>query len=132
MYQLFSRPFGHGHLPELRYVALALLVGVGWLLLRRLPDGFPARPAVRPTLALSLAWLLVWPYQRPWYDAMALCLLALYPPSRLDWPILARLGTVSLCYLPGMPRMLPAGLPPVLHEAQIVAVPLIRLATLPR
>jgi len=130
LYQLFSRPFGLASLPALTLVTLPLLVGVGWLLLRRLPDGFPARPAVRPTLALSLAWLLVWPYQRPWYDAMALCLLALYPPSRLDWPILARLGTVSLCYLPGMPRMLPAGLPPVLHEAQIVAVPLIRLATL--
>ena len=131
LYQLFSRPFGLASLPALALVTLPLLVGVGWLLLRRLPDGFPARPAVQPTLALSLAWLLVWPYQRPWYDAMALCLLALYPPSRLDWPILARLAAVTMYSMPGMPGMPPAGWPAVFqHAEQILLVPLVRFTCL--
>ncbi|MFI5083017.1 MAG: hypothetical protein ACHQCE_18250, partial [Streptosporangiales bacterium] len=91
-YQLFSRPFGLIRPPDLLLVAAVLLVVTGWLLLRRLPDGAPGWPAIRPALALSLAWLLVWPYQRPWYDAMVFCLLALFPASRLDWPVLARLG----------------------------------------
>ena len=95
LYELFSRQFGLAHLPGLTLMVVPLLAAVGWLLLRRLPDGFPARPAVRPAFALSLAWLLVWPYQRPWYDAMAFCLLALYPASRLDWPMLTRLAVVT-------------------------------------
>jgi hypothetical protein len=105
LYQLLARPFNRGHLPDLMLVVVPLLVMAIWLLLRRLPPGFPGSPAVRPALGLSLAWLLVWPYQRPWYDAMAFCLLALYPASRLDWPLLARLAAVTIYSLPGMPGM---------------------------
>jgi hypothetical protein len=111
-------------------VAAALLVATGWLLLRRLPDGAPGWPAIRPALALSLAWLLVWPYQRPWYDAMVFCLLALFPASRLDWPVLARLGAGTLYSIPGMPGPLPAVFFGLLPVEQRLLVPLIRLAAL--
>jgi hypothetical protein len=97
---------------------------------RRLPDGLPGWPAVRPVLALSLAWLLVWPYQRPWYDAMVFCLLARFPASLLDWPVLARLAAGTLYSMPGMPGMLPAVFFGVLPAEQRWVVPLTRLAAL--
>jgi hypothetical protein len=34
---------------------------------------------------------------------MAMCLLAIYPATRLDWPVLARLAAVTFYSLPGMP-----------------------------
>ena len=129
-YQLFSRPFGLIRPPDLLLVAAVLLVVTGWLLLRRLPGGPPGWPAIRPALALSLAWLLVWPYQRPWYDAMVFCLLALFPASRLDWPVLARLGAGTLYSIPGMPGPLPAMFFGLLPVEQRLLVPLVRLAAL--
>jgi hypothetical protein len=129
-YQLFSRPFGLIRPPDLLLVAAVLLVVTGWLLLRRLPGGPPGWPAIRPALALSLAWLLVWPYQRPWYDAMVFCLLALFPASRLDWPVLARLGAGTLYSIPGMPGPLPAMFLGLLPVEQRLLVPLVRLAAL--
>jgi hypothetical protein len=130
LYQLFYRPFGLTSLSWLIFVVVPLLVAVAALLLRRLPDGFPARPAVRPALALSLAWLLVWPYQRPWYDAMALCLLALYPATRLDWPVLVRLAAVTVYTMPGMPGRLAASLAWLARPEQILFVPVARLGAL--
>jgi hypothetical protein len=76
-------------------------------MLWRLPDGVPDLPAVRPALAVVLAWLFVWPYQLPWYDAIAFCLIALYPASRLDWLVLARLTAATFALMPGN-----AGFPP--------------------
>ena len=52
-----------------------------------------------PALALSLAWLFVTAYQRPWYDVMALSLLALYSASRLDWVVLIRLLAGATVYV---------------------------------
>lgn len=131
LYQLFSRPFGLSTLPGLTLIAAPVLVAVTWLLLRRLPEGFAARPAVRPAFALSLAWLLVWPYQRPWYDAMVFCLLALYPASRLDWPLLGRLAAVTVYSMPGMPgRPHLAWLAAMTRADQVLMVPLARFAAL--
>jgi hypothetical protein len=130
LYQLFSRPFGLARPPDLILLVVPLLVAVGWLLLRRLPDGAAGWPAVRPALALSLAWLLVWPYQRPWYDAMVFCLLAVFPASRLDWPVLARLAAGTLNSLPGRPGPLPAVFGGFLPVEQRLVVPVIRLAAL--
>ena len=76
------------------------------LLLRRMPAGDLLRPAM-PALALSVAWLLVWPYTLPWYDAMIICVLVLYPASRLDWLILARLGAATIANMPGDPSGVP-------------------------
>ena len=71
------------------------------LMLWRLPDGVPALPAVQPALAISLAWLFIWPYELPWYDSMAFCLIALYPASRLDWLVLLRLTAATFALMPG-------------------------------
>ncbi|MGH3155954.1 MAG: polyprenol phosphomannose-dependent alpha 1,6 mannosyltransferase MptB [Streptosporangiaceae bacterium] len=69
------------------YVLAAVLAA---LLLWRLPHGYDRLPAVRPALALMLAWLLVWPMQRPWYDAIAFALLAIFPATKLDWLMIIR------------------------------------------
>ena len=39
--------------------------------------------------------------RQPWYDAAALCLLALYPASRLDWLVLIRLTATTFAFMPG-------------------------------
>jgi hypothetical protein len=85
-------------------VAVLLFVVVAVLLLWRLPPGDPLRPAIRPAVAVSFAFLLVWPYQLPWYDAMILCVLALYPASRIDWLVLARLAVATMANTPGDPN----------------------------
>jgi hypothetical protein len=48
-----------------------------------------------------LAWLLVWPLQRPWYDAIAFCLLAVVPASRLDWLMLVRAVPAAMAVATG-------------------------------
>jgi hypothetical protein len=82
-------------------VSVVLTVALAALLWWRLPApaGFGDLPAIRPALALSLAWLLAYPFQRPWYDVMAICLIALYPLSRLDWVILIRLLFPTTVYI---------------------------------
>jgi hypothetical protein len=82
-------------------ISIALTAGFAALLWWRLPvpAGFEDLPAIRPALALSLAWLFVYPFQRPWYDVMVICLLALYPLSRLDWVVLVRLLGASSVYI---------------------------------
>ncbi|MGD0068467.1 MAG: polyprenol phosphomannose-dependent alpha 1,6 mannosyltransferase MptB [Streptosporangiaceae bacterium] len=104
-YQLIYRPFGYvasaTSAPAGLTVAAALVVvGLAALTLWRLPapEGFAGLPAVRPALALSLAWLFAWPFQRPWYDVMVICLLALYPASRLDGVVLVRLLAGTTVY----------------------------------
>jgi hypothetical protein len=96
--------FWHLHLP-LHYAvptAAVLLVPVCWFALRRLPEGFGGRPAVRAALAISLAWLLVWPHQYAWYSIMAVCVLVLFPASRLDWLALAWLSALTIADMPGL------------------------------
>jgi hypothetical protein len=88
-------------LPHLLLLGGLAFAAVAVLMLWRLPDGVPALPAVHPALAISIAWLFVWPYQFPWYDAMAVCLLALYPASRLDWLVMVRLTVATFSFLPG-------------------------------
>jgi len=131
IYQLFSHPFGASIPAHLMLIVVPLFVAVAALLAARLPDGDPSRPAVRTALALSVAWLLVWPVQFPWYDAIAMCLLALYPPSRLDWPVLARQVAGTLFYMPGLVIGMRTGWPGVFTQTERYAfVPVIRLAAL--
>jgi hypothetical protein len=80
-------------------VAAVLLAA---LLLWRLPDGPPGLPAIRPSLALSMAWLVTSPQQRPWFDAMIFSLLAVMPATRLDWIALGRAVVGGLAELPGV------------------------------
>lgn len=104
IYQLFSTQ--HGFVDRnLLVISLTAVVVLVVLALWRLPRAALGRsvpyPAVRPALALSLAWLFVWPYQLPWYDVMAVCLLIFYPASRLDWLVLTRLAAATLALIPG-------------------------------
>ena len=96
--------------PYLGEVAVAALVALVLLLLWRLPAADPLRPALRPALALSVGWLVIWPYQLPWYDAMAICLLVLYPASALDWLVVTRLAVATLANMPGNPGKAPGHL----------------------
>jgi hypothetical protein len=89
--------------PLTLFIALAALAIVAVAMLRRLPDAVPALPAIQPALALSLAWLFIWPYEYPWYDAMIICLLAVYPASRLDWLVIVRLAGATIALMPGNP-----------------------------
>ncbi len=88
---------------HLALVAVVLVVASAVLALWRLPEGAWARPAIRPALALSAAWLFFWPYQFPWYDVMIICVLVLYPASRLDWLVLGRLAAGTIANVPGNP-----------------------------
>ena len=105
MYQLVWRPvLGYTHFgvssvpPHLVLVSYLLFAAVVLLALARFPDLAPGRPAVAPALALSLAWLFVTGFQRPWYDVMAVALLALYSASWLDWVVLVRLLAAATVY----------------------------------
>ena len=95
----------HGWHHDFGMIATVLVVAVAVLALRRLPPGAAARPAVRPAVALCAAWLFLWPYQLPWYDAMIICVLVLYPASRLDWLVLARLTAGTISNMPGNPYL---------------------------
>jgi hypothetical protein len=105
MYQLFWRPVLHytqfsasSTPPHLQQFAYLLFAAVAVLAVARMPDRVPAMPAVTPALALSLAWLFVTAFQRPWYDVMAISLLALYAASWLDWVVLVRLLAGATVY----------------------------------
>jgi len=105
MYQLLWRPvFGYTQFSastvplHLEQVAYLLFAAVALLALLRFPDRVPGLPAVAPALALSLAWLFVTAFQRPWYDVMAVSLLALYSTSKLDLVILIRLLAGATVY----------------------------------
>jgi hypothetical protein len=101
-WRLFYPPFGYNTEPrglEL-FAALGFLVMAG-LLAWRLPAGPPRLPAIRPAVVLMAAWLLIWPLQRPWYDAIAFCLLAVFPASRLDWLMLVRAVPAAMAVATG-------------------------------
>jgi hypothetical protein len=99
MYQLFWRPVlgwnkgfsANSVPPHLVLVSYILFAAVAVLAMLRLPDRAPEFPALAPALGLSLAWLFITPFQRPWYDVMAISLLAVYTVSLLDWVVLIRL-----------------------------------------
>jgi len=119
----------HWRSGHLAVVAAVVVIAVAILVLRRLPEGAPTRPAIRPTIALSAAWLFIWPYQLPWYEAMIICLLVFYPASRLDWLVLAIVAAGTLPNIPGNPRA-PSGAVDSVHHFLIVDfAPLVLLAS---
>ncbi|MGO9052729.1 MAG: hypothetical protein ACLPN6_12850 [Streptosporangiaceae bacterium] len=125
-YQLVSKWLTSGH--YLVPVAAVLVLTLAVLMLWRMPRGQPGLPAIRPALALTIAWLFVWPYQLPWYDAMLICLLVLYPASRLDWLVLIRLTAGTTALMPGNPTMPHSPLLASIARAdQHVVVPLVLL-----
>jgi hypothetical protein len=127
MYQIFYHRLSYTdvgavtlpHLAEIGAVACAV---VAVLALLRFPDRTGRFPALSPALAVSIAWLLVSPYQCPWYDVMAISLLAVYPASRLDWLLIFRLALTAPTYMPGIPTLDPAWFVPVLDvEGTVVS-----------
>jgi hypothetical protein len=130
LYRLFAHPLLHPTPAEVGLVILPVVVITAAAVLWRLPDGYPARPAIHPAFAVSLAWMLGWPYQRPWYDAMVLVLFALYPATRLDWPVLLQFTATTIFYMPGVPGPFPHWVRGVHTAAVVGAIPAIRLAAL--
>jgi hypothetical protein len=101
-WRLFYPPFGFSAMPAgLEAIAAVGCVAMAALLAWQLPPGPSGLPAIRPALVLTLAWLLVWPLQRPWYDATAFCLLAVFPASRLDGLMLIRAVPAAMAVATG-------------------------------
>jgi hypothetical protein len=101
-WRLFYPPFGFTSEPAgLEQIAVVACLAMAALLAWRLPPGPRGLPAIRPALTLTLAWLLIWPLQRPWYDAIAFCLLAVFPATRLDWVMLIRAVPAALAVATG-------------------------------
>jgi hypothetical protein len=88
-------------------LAALMFVILAALLLWRMPPGDALRPALRPALALAVAWVFIWPYTLPWYDAMIIVVLVLYPATWLDWLVLARLTAATIANIPGNPDGVP-------------------------
>jgi len=99
LYRLLAWPAPSQRIDVIAAVAAVLLAV---LLLWRMPAGLPGQPAIRVALALTLAWLVTSPQQRPWFDAMIFPLLAVMPATRLDWIALGRLVVASAAELPGV------------------------------
>jgi hypothetical protein len=101
-WRLFYPPFGYSSEPRgLELFAVLGCLVVAALVAWRLPAGPPGLPAIRPAVVLTVAWLLVWPLQRPWYDAIAFCLLAVFPASRLDWLMFVRAVPAAMAVATG-------------------------------
>jgi hypothetical protein len=100
-YQLFSRPLRHELPASLELLVAAGCAVLALLLLVRLPDAVPDLPAIQPALAVGVAFLLLWFYALPWYDAMIIPLLALYVASRLDYLVIVQLAAASFAMMPG-------------------------------
>jgi hypothetical protein len=98
-YQFLS--FRHQLSPGADVLVVLLFAALAVLLLWRLPDAVPELPAIQPALAIGIAWLFVWYYQLPWYSAMVIGLLALYPASRLDYLVIGQMAASTFALVPG-------------------------------
>jgi hypothetical protein len=102
-WQLLTRALAVHHTTNFsNAVALCAFAVLAPVLLWRLPSGPADLPFARPVLAVSLAWLICTPQQRPWYDAMIFPLLALMPATRLDWIVVVRAVATAAGELPGV------------------------------
>jgi hypothetical protein len=113
---------------------VCVLVPLAWVALRRIPSGRDDQQAVRAALALSLAWLLVWPHQFAWYSVMIICVLVFFPASRLDWLAVSWLAVMTIADMPGLGSAPGFPLGPVLgriqHEDLGRVAPAVMLAAL--
>jgi hypothetical protein len=103
-YQLFSRAHQGFLMQHVDLIATILVVSLVILALRYLPGRAAASPAIFAALTLSVAFLFVWQYQLPSYDAMIVCLLILVPATALDWLVLLRLTAGTIALMPGNPE----------------------------
>jgi hypothetical protein len=105
-YQLFAHGKYDFLMQHVDIVATILVVGLAIVTLSRLPGRSAAPPAIFAALALSTAWLFVWQYQLPSYEAMVICLLILLPAGWLDWLVVTRLTAATIALMPGNPTPL--------------------------
>jgi hypothetical protein len=130
-YQLFSGSIRNTLPPAMTLVVELAFVALAVLMLWRLPDATPGMPAIQPALAISIAWLFIWYYQLPWYDTMAIGLLALYPASRLDWAVVGQLTAGTIALMPGTVLVLhPHWLARLAYLDSYQLMPLLLLAAL--
>ena len=105
-WQLLTRALDMHHTSAFTDPAgLAAFVVLTPVLLWGLPRGSSHPAGLRfawPVLAVSLAWLICSPQQRPWYDAMILPVLAAVPATRLDWIVALRAMAAAMAELPGV------------------------------
>ena len=128
-YQLISPSFRYQLPPAAALLVEIAFLSLAALLLWRLPDPAPGLPAIRPALAISIAWLFIWYYQLPWYDTMAVGLLALYPASRLDWVVIGQFTAATVAIMPGAVLPLhPHWLATLAYLSSFRLMPLILLA----
>jgi hypothetical protein len=117
----FYRVFlGSSVQPHLAEIAAVLVIAVAILAYRRMPAGYQNQPVIRAALVLSVAWLFLWPYQFPWYDAMLICLLMFYPATRLDWLVLGRIGVGNMPNTPGNPFSPPGHVLYMVHHVVVL------------
>ena len=125
-YQLISHA-QHGFLMEhVGAIAAVLVAAVAIVAISHLPGKTTVQPVIFSALALSTAWLFVWQYQLPSYEAMIVCLLILVPACWLDWLVIARLTAATVALEPGNPnpersRLLAT----IAHSNFTLAVPLV-------
>jgi hypothetical protein len=100
-YQLISATFRHQLPPVTSALVGVAFLALAALMLWRLPNAVPGMLAIQPALAISIAWLFIWYYQLPWYDTMAIGVLAVYPASRLDWAVVGQLTAGTVALMPG-------------------------------
>jgi hypothetical protein len=109
-YQLFGRA-QHGFLAKhIAVIAAVIVVGAAIVALKHLPVRDAAQPAIYTALAFSTAWLFIWQYQLPSYEAMVICLLIVVPAFWLDWLVIVRLVAGTIALMPGNPTPLPSHL----------------------
>ncbi|MGI5493206.1 polyprenol phosphomannose-dependent alpha 1,6 mannosyltransferase MptB [Microtetraspora malaysiensis] len=118
--------------------SLILMVVLAWLLLRAgaagrvgSPPGVPesgAGEARLVALAVVVAWLFATPYALPWYDGLALALLAMVPASMLDWFVVGRMALLSAAYLPARQLDQPPDLSWLVTVVRAQVVPWLLLA----
>jgi hypothetical protein len=127
-YQLFSHAKHSFLMRHVGLVAAVIVVGLAIVTLSRLPGRTTAQPAIFAALALSTAWLFVWQYQLPSYEAMVICLLILVPACWLDWLVIIRLTAATIALMPGNPTPLRSHLlAKISFDAITLAVPIVLL-----
>jgi len=128
-YQLFSHAKDGFLMQHIGLVATVLVIGLAIVTLSRLPGRSTTHPAIYAALALSIAWLFLWQYQLPSYEAMVICLLVLVPAGWLDWLVITRLTAATIALMPGNPTPLRSHLlAKIAYENITVTVPIVLLA----
>jgi hypothetical protein len=130
-FQLFSQSRQGFLIQYIAPIAAVLVIGAAIVTLTRLPGRAGTPPAIFAALALSTAWLFIWPYQLPSYESMVICLLILAPPCWLDWLVIARLTAATIALSPGNPTPLPShALARIGADNLTLAAPIVLVAAL--